>query len=79
MTVGKIENGLERGFVKHRLNSLLKTDPKCLFQMQSFYSVNHTFLYFWIVIQRFQECSPGTWSMHKECKCVVQPEEDNVI
>ena len=27
MTVGKIENGLERGFVKHRLNCLLITDP----------------------------------------------------
>ena len=26
----KIENGLERGFVKHRLNSLLITDPKYL-------------------------------------------------
>ena len=31
MTVGKIENGLERGFVKHRLNCLLVTDPiRCL-------------------------------------------------
>ena len=32
MNVGKIENGLhvERGFVKHRLNCLLITDPKCL-------------------------------------------------
>ena len=28
MTVGKIENGLERGFVKHRLNCLLITDPR---------------------------------------------------
>ena len=28
MTGGKIENGLERGFVKHRLNYLLITDPK---------------------------------------------------
>ena len=28
MTFGKIENGLERGFVKHRLNCLLKTDPE---------------------------------------------------
>ena len=28
MTDGKIENGLERGFVKHRLNYLLITDPK---------------------------------------------------
>ena len=27
MTVGKIENGLERGFVKHRLNCLFITDP----------------------------------------------------
>ena len=27
MTVGKIENGLEHGFVKHRLNCLLITDP----------------------------------------------------
>ena len=27
MIVGKIENGLERGFVKHRLNCLLITDP----------------------------------------------------
>ena len=27
MTVGKIENGLERGFVKHRLYYLLITDP----------------------------------------------------
>ena len=30
MTVGKIENGSERGFVKHRLNCLLITDPICL-------------------------------------------------
>ena len=30
MIVGKIENGLERGFVKHRLNYLLITDPLCL-------------------------------------------------
>ena len=30
MIVGKIENGLERGFVKHRLNCLLKTDPEGL-------------------------------------------------
>ena len=27
MIVGKIENGLERGFVKHRLNCLFMTDP----------------------------------------------------
>ena len=27
MTVGKIENALERGFVKHCLNCLLITDP----------------------------------------------------
>ena len=32
MTVGKIENGLERGFVKHRLNCLLITDPLCFSQ-----------------------------------------------
>ena len=31
MTVSKIENGLERGFVKHRLNCLLITDPLTLF------------------------------------------------
>ena len=30
MTGGKIENGLERGFVKHHLNYLLITDPMCL-------------------------------------------------
>ena len=30
MTVGKIENGLESGFVKHRLNYLLITDPRSL-------------------------------------------------
>ena len=30
MTVGKIENGLERGLVKHRLSCLLKTDPEDL-------------------------------------------------
>ena len=30
MTVRKIENGLERGFVKHRLNCLLITDPVSL-------------------------------------------------
>ena len=30
LTVGKIENGLERGFVKHRLNCLLITDPLSL-------------------------------------------------
>ena len=29
MIVGKIENGLERGFVKHGLNCLLLTDPEC--------------------------------------------------
>ena len=28
MTVGKLEDGLESGFVKHRLNCLLITDPK---------------------------------------------------
>ena len=28
MTVGKIENILERGFVKHRLDCLLITDPE---------------------------------------------------
>ena len=27
MIVGKIENGLDRGFVKHRLNCLLIADP----------------------------------------------------
>ena len=32
MTVGKIENGLERGFVKHCLNCLLITDPLFLGQ-----------------------------------------------
>ena len=31
MTIGKIENGLEHGFVKHRLNCLLITDPWWLF------------------------------------------------
>ena len=30
MIVCKIENGLEVGFVKHRLNCLLITDPKGL-------------------------------------------------
>ena len=29
MTIGKIENGLERGFVKHRLNCRFITDPMC--------------------------------------------------
>ena len=29
MTVTKIENGLERGFVKHRPNCLLIADPMC--------------------------------------------------
>ena len=29
MDVGKIENGLECGFVKHCLNCLLITDPVC--------------------------------------------------
>ena len=33
MTVGKIENGLERGFVKHRLNCLSITDPMTLLQL----------------------------------------------
>ena len=28
MTVGKIENGLKRGFIKRRLNYLLITDPE---------------------------------------------------
>ena len=32
MNVDKIENGLERGFVKHRLNCLLITDPLFLGQ-----------------------------------------------
>ena len=31
MTVGKTENGLERGFVKHRLTCLLIIDPSFLF------------------------------------------------
>ena len=39
MTVGKIDNGLERGFVKHRLNCLLITDPMIL-------SFPHKFLIF---------------------------------
>ena len=30
MIVGKIENGLEPGFVKHCQNCLLITDQKCL-------------------------------------------------
>ena len=30
MTVGKVENGLEHSFVKHRLNCLLLTDPESL-------------------------------------------------
>ena len=30
MIGGKIENGLERGFVKHGLNYLLISDPKIL-------------------------------------------------
>ena len=30
MMAGKIENGFERGFVRHRLNCLLITDPKWL-------------------------------------------------
>ena len=30
MTVGKIENGLERGFLKHRLNCILITGSMCL-------------------------------------------------
>ena len=29
--VGKIEHGIERGFVKQRLNYLLITDPRSLF------------------------------------------------
>ena len=32
MTVGKIVNGLVRGFVKHRLSHLLITDPLSLLQ-----------------------------------------------
>ena len=36
MTVGKIENGLERGFVKRRLNCLLITDPIFLFRNVNF-------------------------------------------
>ena len=35
VTVDKIENGLERGFVKHRLNCLLITDPKGRFLKDS--------------------------------------------
>ena len=35
MIVGKIENGLERGFVKHRLNCLLITDQLVLFFKQN--------------------------------------------
>ena len=31
MIVGKVENGLERGFVKHCLNCLLIADPKSLY------------------------------------------------
>ena len=31
MTVGKIENGFERGFVKRLLNCLLITDPLCFY------------------------------------------------
>ena len=38
MTVAKIENGLECGFVKHRLNCLLITDPVFLC------GLDHTFL-----------------------------------
>ena len=35
MTVGKIENGLERGFIKHRLNCLLITHPVGFFKRLS--------------------------------------------
>ena len=35
MIGGKIGNGLERGFVKHGLNYLLITNPKCLFWVDS--------------------------------------------
>ena len=33
MIVGKVENGLERGFGKHRLKCLLITDPYSLEQV----------------------------------------------
>ena len=46
--VSKIENGLERGFVKHRLNCLLITDPESLLM----HSDNHRkhLIYFYIYV-----------------------------
>ena len=48
MIVGKIEDGLERGFVKHRLNCLSITDPESLLM----YSDNHRerLMYFYIYV-----------------------------
>ena len=43
MTVGKIENSLERGFVKHRLNCLLiLTDPIVFLSMDSMSADNYS-------------------------------------
>ena len=39
-TVGKIENGLECGFVKHRLNCLLITDPMSRLTYVQFVQLN---------------------------------------
>ena len=41
-----MENGLERGFVKHRLNYLLKTDPESLLM----HSDNQCLTYFYIYV-----------------------------
>ena len=48
MTVGKIENGLERDFVKHSLNCLLITDPKS--------SPHSCFKTHYKIVQFFYDC-----------------------
>ena len=40
MIVGKIENGLQPGFVKYCLNCLLITDPKAQFRRRTFHESN---------------------------------------
>ena len=53
MTVGKIENGLERGFVKHRLNRVLKTDP-CGLAVNCILFFYHLSLYYTTKVKRIR-------------------------
>ena len=58
MTVGKIENGLERGFVKHRLNCPLITDPRSLLHSDDLYTILNSS---YTVNSRSSKSATKTW------------------